>query len=75
MLGLLIFVMDKFVIAKFGNKFLPVISMIISLVELSMILDGVAQAVMQLASVYYHEGNYPAVSKVIRPTVQMSLIE
>lgn len=49
--------------------------MIISLVELSMMLDAVAKAVVPLVSIYYHEENYPAVNKVIRSAVKLSLIK
>ena len=75
MLGLLVFVMDKFVTAYFGDFYLPVLSMVVGLLELSIIFDGVAQAMLPLVSVYYSEGNYPAVRKVMKPALKVSLIE
>ena len=49
--------------------------MAISLLEISVVFDGVAQAVIPLVSVYYSEKNYPAVSKVMSSAIKVSLIE
>lgn len=75
MWGMLLFVMNKFVIAEFGGEFLPVLSMAVSVLEVSILFDGTAQAMLPLVSVYYAEGNYPAVRKVMRPAVKVSVIE
>ena len=75
MWGLLLFALNKFIIANFGGKFLPTVSMAISLLEFSAVFDGVAEAVIPLASVYYAEKNYPAVRKVMGSAVWVSLIE
>ena len=75
MWGIVLFVLNKFIIANFGGKFLPAISMAISLLEFSAVFDGVAEAVIPLVSVYYAEKNYPAVRKVMDSAVWVSLIE
>ena len=75
MLGVMLFVMNKFVLAEFGDEYLPVLSMAVSLLELSIIFDGIAQAMLPLVSVYYAEGNYPAVRKVITLAAKVSVIE
>ena len=53
MWGVLLFAVNKFIIANFGGKFLPTVSMAISLLEFSAVFDGVAEAVIPLVSVYY----------------------
>lgn len=75
MWGLLLFALNKFIIANFGTKFLPTVSMAISLLEFSAVFDGVAEAVIPLVSVYYSEKNYPAVRKVMSSAIWVSLIE
>ena len=75
MWGLLLFVLNKFVSATFGGQYLPVLSMAISLVELTALFDGIAQAMLPLVGVYYNEGNYPAVRKVMGSATRMSIIE
>ncbi|MBQ7221463.1 MAG: hypothetical protein IJS28_10830 [Synergistaceae bacterium] len=75
MIGVMLFVMNKFVIAQFGNEYLPVLSMAVSLIEVSVVFDGIAQAMLPLVSVYHSEGNYPAVRKVITLAAKVSVIE
>ena len=75
MLGVMLFVMNKFVIAQFGGEYLPVLSMAVSLLEVSIVFDGIAQAMLPLVSVYYSEGNYPAVRKVMTLAEKVSVVE
>lgn len=75
MWGLLLFALNKFIITNFGGKFLPTVSMAISLLEFSAVFDGVAEAVIPLVSVYYAEKNYPAVRKVMDAAIWVSVIE
>ena len=75
MLGVMLFVMSKFVIAQFGDEYLPVLSMAVSLLEVSVVFDGIAQAMLPLVSVYYAEGNCPAVRKVITLAAKVAVIE
>ena len=75
MWGVLLFVMNKFVIAQLGGEYLPVLSMAVSILEVSVVFDGIAQAMLPLVSVYYAEGNYPAVRKVMTLAVKVSVIE
>ena len=46
-----------------------------NILEFSVILNGPAQAMQPLVSVYYNEDNYSAVRKVINISVKISLIE
>ena len=73
--GLLLVALNKFTMETFGSDFLPVISMMISITELSMIFDGVAEAVIPMVSVYHGEGNYQPIHKIMSSGVSVSLIE
>ena len=74
-LGVLLVSINSFTVKTFGSKFLPVISMIISITELSMMFDGVAEAVIPIVSVYHGEGNYKPIRKIMASGTKVSLIE
>lgn len=73
--GALLVALDKFTMYIFGSQFLPVLSMIISITELSMVFDGVAQAVIPIVSVYHGEGNHKPIRKIMASGTKVSLIE
>ena len=75
MWGILTFVLNKLVIACFGSFYLPVLSVAFAMIELSVVFDGVGSAVIPLAGVYYSEGNFPAVRKIMKYATKISLLE
>ena len=75
MWAILLFVMNKFVISAFGDYYLPVLSMSVSLLEIGAVFDGIALAMKPLASVYYSEGNPIALRQVMRAAEKTSFYE
>ena len=75
MWGILTFILNKLVIAYFGSFYLPVLSVAFAMIELSVVFDGVGSAVIPLAGVYYSEGNFPAVRKIMKYATKISLLE
>ena len=75
MLAILLFMMNKFVISAFGDYYLPVLSLSISLIEISVVFDGIAIAMKPLASVYYGEGNPIAMRQVMRAAERIAVYE
>ena len=75
MWSVLLVAINKITIESLGSKFLPVNSMLISVSELSMVFDGIAQAVIPIVGVYYWEGNHKPVRKIMGSAVKLSLIE
>ena len=73
--GVMLAAINKFTVDTFGSSFLPVVSMILSIIELSMMFDGVAEAVIPMVSVYHGEGNYKPIRKLIGSGIKLSLIE
>ena len=73
--GVLSMAMDKLVIARFGEEYLPVLSVVISLVEMTMIFDGVASAVIPLFNQYKGEDNKRGIKRLIRMASRTSIIE
>ena len=75
MQAVLMFVMNKFVVSVFGDYYLPVLSLGINLLEISVVFDGIAIAMKPLASVYYGEGNSIALRQVVRAAGRVALYE
>lgn len=73
--GVMLVALNKFTVETFGSSFLPVVSMILSITELSMLFDGVAEAVIPIVSVYHGEGNYKPIRKIMASGTKVSLIE
>lgn len=63
--GITACVVNKFVIARFGEYYLPVLSVIISVIELTIVFDGIGQAITPLVNVYRGEKNTEGVRKVM----------
>ncbi|MBR0080976.1 MAG: hypothetical protein IJP69_11450 [Synergistaceae bacterium] len=74
-IGVLSFILSKFVIIKFGDIFLPVLSIALNLLELPAVFVGIAEAASPLISVYYYEKNYPAVRKVMNIAMKFLMFE
>lgn len=74
-LGILTFIMNKIVIAFYGSFYLPVLTIVFSLIEIEIILSGIGQAMFPLMNVYYNEGNSPAVRKIIKSALKISMFE
>lgn len=73
--GLLFFFLNAFAIRLFGSSILPVIGVVTLLWSFLIVVDGVGNALQPVVTVYYGEGNYPAVRKVVCAAVRWSLIE
>lgn len=63
--GLTACVANKFILARFGEYYLPVLSVIISVIELTVIFDGIGQAITPLVNVYRGEKNTEGIRKVM----------
>lgn len=68
-------ILNKFVIYRFGDFYLPVLYIAVAFIEMTIIFDGVAEAFMPFASVYYSENNYPAFYKLSKFAFTISIIE
>ena len=75
MWAILMFFMNKFVIARFGNEYLPVLSVLTNFLNMTILFEGVAEAMIPIVGVYYSEGNYPAVRKLMNLVLRVSVFE
>ena len=57
LLAVQLLVFNKMIIHYFGSEYLPVLTVVVSLVEITVIFDGLGQALEPLVAVYNGEGN------------------
>ena len=58
--GVLILVVNRFAVEEFGQGLLPVVAFAASIVEFSIVFDGVGEALIPVGGMYAGEGNKPA---------------
>ncbi|MGN0412252.1 MAG: MATE family efflux transporter, partial [Lachnospiraceae bacterium] len=63
--GMTACVANKFILSRFGEFYLPVLSVIISVIELTVIFDGIGQAITPLVNVYRGEKNTVGIRKMM----------
>ena len=73
--GILSMVMNKVFISQFGDHYLPVLSVLISLIELTIIFDGIAEAVTPLFNLYNGEKNQTGIRRLMRTATRTCLVE
>lgn len=66
---------NRFILARFGAYYLPVFSVIISVIELTVVFDGIGQAVTPLVSVYRGEKNTEGIRKVMHLAGRTAVME
>lgn len=65
LLGITACAANKFILFKFGEYYLPVLSAIISVLELTVLFDGIGQTITPLVNVYRGEKNTQGIRKVM----------
>ena len=58
--GVLILIVNRFAVAEFGQGLLPVVALAASIVEFSIVFDGVGEALIPVGGMYAGEDNKPA---------------
>lgn len=66
---------NKFILTYFGDYYLPVLSVIISVIELTIVFDGIGQTITPLVNVYRGEGNTVGIRKVMRLAGKTAVME
>lgn len=73
--GITICLANRFILARFGAYYLPVFSVIVSVIELTVVFDGIGQAVTPLVSVYRGEKNTEGIRKVMHLAGRAAVME
>lgn len=66
---------NKFILSRFGEHYLPVFSVVISIIELTIIFDGIGQTITPLVNVYRGEKNTVGIRKVMRLASRAAILE
>ncbi|MGN1318622.1 MAG: MATE family efflux transporter [Lachnospirales bacterium] len=73
--GLTSFVASKFVISNFGEYYLPLLLVIFNIFEMTVVFDGIGQAVTPIVNVYRGEGNNLGIKKVMKTAFKFAVAE
>ena len=73
--GILIMVVNKIVVLGFGDGLLAVVALAASVVEFSIVFDGVGEALIPLEGMYQGEGNRPALQALARHSALVATVE
>ncbi|MBQ9551043.1 MAG: hypothetical protein IJU87_09560 [Lachnospiraceae bacterium] len=65
--------MDKFVSTYFGEAYLPMLSVLFSLIEFSLVFESAGEALRPIVPVYLGDGNIPALLKLLRYGLKSSV--
>lgn len=68
-------VISKYVISNFGDRYLPVLAIVCSAVEMTLIFDGVGEAFTGIFNVYYGEKNTSSIKNLMRYVVKVAFYE
>lgn len=73
--GLMDYVMIGFVSTNYGESALITLAVVVSLIEFSVVLDGVGMAMQPLIGTYFGERNHKLIKRLMKTTVRVALIE
>lgn len=73
--GLLDFYLNKLIIDYFSETYIPILSMITSILEITILFDGVGEAMGPLAEIYMGEKNYAGEIRVADYGLKIALVE
>jgi len=74
--GLLILVVNRYTVASLGRQdMLAVVALGASIVQFSIVFDGVGEAIIPLGGMYAGEGNWPALRKLANHSAVMATFE
>ena len=74
-MGVMSFVLNKFVAMQFGDTYLPVFTLAFSVMEFALLFDGIGSAVAPWANLYLGEKNSIAERKLISYALKIAIIE
>ena len=73
--GLLILIVNRFALDRFGQALLPVVALAANVVEFSIVFDGVGEALIPLGGMYDGEGNKPALRELAGHSAFVATLE
>lgn len=74
-MGLTSFVATKFVVSMFGEYYLPALLMVFNVIELTIVFDGIGQAVTPIVNIYRGEENCIGIKRVMKTALLYAVAE
>lgn len=74
-MGMTFFIASKFVIHEFGEVYLPVLLVILNILELTIVFDGIGQAITPIVNVYRGEENHVGIKRVMKTAFKYAVAE
>lgn len=74
-MGLTSFTATKFVVYMFGEYYLPVLLMVFNVIELTIVFDGIGQAVTPIVNIYRGEDNRVGIKRVMKTALIYAVAE
>lgn len=74
-IGLTSFAATKFVVYMFGEYYLPVLLMVFNVIELTIVFDGIGQAVTPIVNIYRGEDNRAGIKRVMKTALFYAVAE
>ena len=73
--GIVDFILISYISRSFGDKYLVVLAVAISLIEFAVIFDGIGMAIQPLMGVYIGEGNHKMIRRLMKDAVKTAIYE
>lgn len=74
-MGLTSFTATKFVVSMFGEYYMPVLLMVLNVIELTIVFDGIGQAVTPVVNIYRGEDNHVGIKRVMKTALIYAIAE
>ncbi|MGN0173946.1 MAG: MATE family efflux transporter [Acutalibacteraceae bacterium] len=74
-MGMTSFAASKFVIYYFSEYYLPVLLVVLNIFELTIVFDGIGQAVTPIVNVYRGEGNHVGIKRIMKTALKFAIAE
>lgn len=74
-LAILTYILNVFIIRKFGQGYLSVFTIILSVLELTFVFDGIGDVINGLIGTYRGEENFPGIRTTMRYSINTAVVE
>lgn len=74
-MGMNSFIASKFVIYQFGEYYLPVLLVVFNILELTIVFDGIGQAITPIVNVYRGEENHVGIKRAMKIALKYAVVE
>ena len=74
-MGMTSFATSKFVLTNFGEYYLPILLVVFDIIELTLVFDGIGQAVTPIINVYRGEKNHAGIRRIMRTSLMYAIAE